>query len=92
QRYADEKTLPIERAARKDKKAKTIEAGNFIQDLEFTSENGSPVLRLRLSSENGQSVRPDEVIRALAKPTELDPVYLDVSRDRLILKEEGVSV
>ncbi|MCA9413191.1 MAG: hypothetical protein KC944_18400, partial [Candidatus Omnitrophica bacterium] len=91
-RYESEKTLPIGRAARKGKPAKTLEAADFIEHLELDSEDGSPVLRLKLSSENGKSVRPEEVIQALAKPYALDPVYLDVSRDRLILREEGVSV
>lgn len=92
QRFQENKSLPIHRAARKDREARTIDAADYIQDLHLDSEGGSPILRMRLSSRNGQSVRPEELALALAEPVRLNPVYFDVCRDRLILSEEAVSV
>ncbi len=85
-RFRETAKILSHRPARENKPAKTVDLAPFIKNVEIHEGMGLPFVNVCLHVDGGRTVRPDEVVSALAGEGGINPIYMDVRRDALLLK------
>lgn len=85
-RFRETGQLLSHRPAREGKPARTVDLTPFVEKVELEEQAGHPVVTVLLRVDGGRTVRPDEVVTALAGEERLDPVYMDIQRRALLIR------